>query len=255
MTFQLLESQLDEAAQSRLLWLEVCDSSTLGVAQFELSLDAIELSEGICLRMQHNSDLFDAGWVERLLANFQALLEAVVADPTQPISALPVVSAAERQQIVVQWNDTAAPFPRDRCLHELFEAQARRSPEAIALIDGDRVVTYAELDSLSNRVAQRLRAAAVGRDVPVGVLLDRSAVTVAAMLGVMKAGGAAVPLDPLISVRRRISAMLEDCQAPVLLTNAQLRDLVPTEFGGTVLDAEKIGPAHDVEQFAASDCR
>ena len=75
--------------------------------------------------MQHNSDLFDAGWVERLLANFQSLLEAVVADPTQPISALPVVSAAERQQIVVQWNDTAAPFPRDRCLHELFEAQAK----------------------------------------------------------------------------------------------------------------------------------
>jgi amino acid adenylation domain-containing protein len=153
---------------------------------------------------------------------------------------------AERRRLLIEWNDTAADYPRDRCIHQLFEAQAARTPDAVALLCRDQRITYAELNTQANRLAAHLRARAVGRGVPVGICIERSIDAVLGLLGVLKAGGAFIPMDPTYP-RARLAFMLQDSRAPILLTVERLRERMPPGASQVVcLDSALEADAGDV---------
>ncbi len=197
-------------------------SGTTDTAKFDLSLDLVETSAGLSGELEYSTDLFDAATISRMLGHFQALLEGIVAAPDCRISALPLLTAAERQQLLVEWNATQAVYPHEHCLHTLFEAQAARAPDALAVVFEDQQLTYAALNARANRLAHHLRARGVGPEVGVGVCLERSVELVIALLAVLKAGGAYVPLDPAYPAERR-QYMLADAQVALLLTTQEQR--------------------------------
>ena len=145
-----------------------------------------------------------------------------MADPSRPISSLPLLTAPERDQLLVAWNATETPYPQDRCLHQLFEEQAERTPEAIALVFGAQSLTYRELNARANRLAHLLRQQGVGPEVAVGLCVERSLEMVVGLLGILKAGGAYVPLDPASPIER-MAFMLADCGASIVLTQQRLK--------------------------------
>jgi hypothetical protein len=166
------------------------------VSKFDLSFTMREEHGGLSIFAAYRSDLFRPGMIQRMLKHFRILLEGMVAEPDLPIAQLPVLTAAERHQLLVEWNDTARDYPVDLGVHERFERQARQTPHALALIDGPRQWTYGELDERVNRLAHYLRARGIGPDKVVAVRLNRSAELIVGLLGVLKAGGAYLPLDP-----------------------------------------------------------
>jgi len=185
------------------------------------------------LRFSYSSDLFDDSTIGRMMGHFQILLRAAARDPLHKVAALPVLTDAERHQIVVEWNDTRVDYPTDVPLNKFIEDQVERTPDAIALVCESQRLTYRELNQRANQVAHRLRTLGVGPDVLVGVCAERSVEMVLALLGIVKAGGAYVPLDPEYP-RERLSAMLEDALPPVVLTQAALLNRVP-EGAGRIL--------------------
>ncbi|MET0622456.1 MAG: amino acid adenylation domain-containing protein, partial [Pyrinomonadaceae bacterium] len=195
----------------------------IGTSYFDLVV-SIEESQGSLLAYwNYMTDLFEPATVERMFAHFQTLLESVVADPGRRISALDILGDEERRRLLVEANETRAPYSDGACVHELFEAQAARTPDALALVFGDTRVTYAELNARANRLARRLRALGVGPEEIVGLHFERSAEMVVAILAVLKAGGAYVPLDPAYPADR-LAFMLEDSGARLLLTGRRLAD-------------------------------
>ncbi|MFP2934550.1 non-ribosomal peptide synthetase, partial [Pyxidicoccus sp. 3LG] len=184
----------------------------------------------------YNTDLFDAATVARMAEHLGSLLEAIAGNPTQRLSELPLLGEDERRQLLVQWNQTAAPFADCACIHELFEAQVARTPDAEALRFGSESLSYRELDARSNRLAHELRARGVRPDTRVALGMERSLDLIVGLLGVLKAGGAYVPLDPAYP-RERLDFMLRDSGAPVLLTHSHLRDALPA-FSGEVLELD-----------------
>jgi amino acid adenylation domain-containing protein len=186
--------------------------------------------------LRYNADLFDAQTIERLSVHYRNLLEGAAANPATRISALPLLSPAEERQLIHEWNATAADYPRELCLHQLFERQVGKTPQAIALRFGERTVCYAELDAWANRLAHRLHRLGAGRDTLVALCLERSPEMIAALLGVLKAGAAYVPLDPASPVERW-RGILADTGAPVLLTQHALRERM-TNLDTTVLCVE-----------------
>ena len=198
-----------------------------GTAKFDLTLGLGETPEGLVGAMEYNTDLFDAATIDRMLGQFQALLRAVVADPARRVSELPILPEDERRRVLVEWSGASADYPADRCVHQLVEAQAARTPDAVAVVCGDRCLTYRELDTRANRLAHHLRRSGVGPDVIVGIGLDRSPELAVGLLGILKAGGAFLPLDPDYP-RDRLAFMLEDADVPMLLTRERLRDGWPT---------------------------
>ena len=167
---------------------------------------------------EYNTSLFDGTTIQRLLAHFEHLLTGWLEQPEEPLSALSLLAAAERQQLMVEWNDTEVDIPRDRLLSELFEARVRQAPEASAVADGDRFLSYGELDRRANQLAHTLRDRGVGPEVPVGVSLERSIEVVVAILGIVKAGGFYVPLDPSYP-SQRLGVMVEDSGLSLVLTS------------------------------------
>jgi amino acid adenylation domain-containing protein len=154
------------------------------------------------------------------------LLEGIVADPDQRISDLPLLPVAERDQLLLEWNDTRVEYRRDDGIHQLFESQAERSPEAVAVVFEDDQLTYGELEHRANQLAHHLQALGVGPDTLVGIYMERSVEMMVGLLGVLKAGGAYVPLDPAFP-QERLAFMLADSQAPVLLTQQRLLAVLP----------------------------
>jgi amino acid adenylation domain-containing protein len=210
-----------------------------GTAKFDLTLSIKALRHGWHCRVEYNTDLFDARTIESLAAHFRKLLEGAAAAPERRLSELPLLSAEEERRLLVEFNRTGRDYPRDILLHELFERQAARTPDATALVfDGERL-TYRELDERANRFAHHLQGLGVGPDERGGVLLDRGAELVVALLAVMKAGGAYVPLDPAYP-RERLAFMLEDAGAKVLLTSGSLAEGVPVG-GAAVVRLEEVG--------------
>ncbi len=192
-------------------------------AQFDLTLAAADLGSGPAGCWLYNSDLFDAVRVVRLAGHFRALLESALARPDLRLSELPLLAAAERHQLTLEWNDSRVEG-YEGTLQGLCTAQARRSPRADAVVyEGDRL-TYAELDRRANRLAHYLGARGVGPETLVAIAVERSLAMIWALLGILKAGAAYVPLDPSYP-GERLAFMLDDCQAPVLLT---VRSLVAT---------------------------
>src|SRR3990172_13328998 len=209
-----------------------------GAAKFDLTLSMEEGAEGLRGILEYNSDLFNTDTITRMLGHFQILLEGIVANPEERISDLPLLTEAERQQLLVEWNDTKADYPQDKCIHELFEAQVERTPEAIAVVFEDKQLTYSELNARANQLAHYLRKQGVGPEVLVGIYMERSLEMVVGILGILKAGGAYVPLDPTYP-KERLAFMLEDTHVPVLLTQERLVSGLP-QHGATVvcLDAD-----------------
>ncbi|MGZ9172716.1 MAG: non-ribosomal peptide synthetase, partial [Candidatus Binatia bacterium] len=216
--------QLDDSS-SQLLTLPAIDVEDIeldvGISQFDLSLSMIDNEEKIKGWLEYNTDIFNAGTIERMLGHFQTLLEGIVSNPEQRIDELPLLTAAEESQLLVEWNETAAEYATDKCIHELFETQVENTPDAIALVFEDRQLTYRELNNCANQLAHYLQKLGVGASVPVGICLERSIEMVVGLLGILKAGGAYVPLDPAYP-KERLAFMLDDSRASVLLTQEQM---------------------------------
>ncbi|HEX6292328.1 MAG TPA: amino acid adenylation domain-containing protein [Herpetosiphonaceae bacterium] len=196
-----------------------------GTAKFDLWLSVTEADDTLLAVLEYNTDLFEAATIERLIGHFQTLLPGIAADPRLPITRLPLLSDAERQQLSA-WNRTRVPYPPDRTLHELVEAQAEATPDAAALIFGDTSLSYRELNQRANQLAHHLRALGVGNETPVGVCVERSLELVIALLAILKAGGAYVPLDPGYPAER-LAFLIKDSQVPVLLTQQHLDARLP----------------------------
>ncbi|HEY0171187.1 MAG TPA: amino acid adenylation domain-containing protein, partial [Pyrinomonadaceae bacterium] len=198
-----------------------------GSSRFDLEFHLWEDGDSLAGAVIYSTDLFEEATLARLQTHFVRLLEGVAADPGARISELPLLTEDERRCILFGWNDTRGEYPREACVHELFEAQAARTPDATALVFGRERVTYAELNASADRLARRLRAEGVGPEVLVGVMMERSPEMLAGLLAVLKAGGAYVPLDPQYP-RERLAFMLADTAAPVLLTQRHLSAAPPT---------------------------
>ncbi|HEX8688400.1 MAG TPA: condensation domain-containing protein, partial [Pyrinomonadaceae bacterium] len=192
------------------------ESVSSGAAKYDLSLLLEEREGGVSGVWLYDADLFDEASVRALAGRYEVLLAGAAADPSRRVSELPLLTGQERRRLA-EWNETAAPFPSGSCVHELFERQARLTPDAVALVFEGESLTYAELDERAGRLAARLRAHGVGPESRVAILMERCAEMVAALLGVLKAGGAYVPLDPSYP-QERLSFMLKDSGAEVVLT-------------------------------------
>ncbi|HXO22566.1 MAG TPA: amino acid adenylation domain-containing protein [Thermoanaerobaculia bacterium] len=207
-------------------------------AKFDLTLRFVEAEGGgLTGQLEYARDLFDAPTMARFLGRLEALLAAAVADPRRPLAEIVLLGAGERHQVVHEWNDTAAAFPRDLCLHQLFAAQAARTPASVAVVGAAERLTYGELEARANRLARCLRGLGVGPETRVGIALSRTPDLLVGLLGILKAGGAYVPLDPSYP-RERLELILADAQqgtaAPVLVTEQGLLGRLPA-FGGRTL--------------------
>jgi amino acid adenylation domain-containing protein len=192
---------------------------------FELFVNATELAGQLTLECQYNTNLFDAETIRCRMAEFETLLEGIVADPNRLISTLPLLPTSE-QQLLAKWNETWIALPHDICIHQLVEAQVEKTPNAIAVVFEDRQLTYQELDHRANQLARHLQTLGVCPEVLVGISQERTTDLLVAMLGVLKAGGAYVPLDPAYP-KERLAFMLEDAQVSILLTQQYLADQLP----------------------------
>jgi amino acid adenylation domain-containing protein/FkbH-like protein len=226
-------------------------------ARFDLLLELAETGGKLRGLLEYGTDLFEAATAARITRHFESLLTAIAADPERPLAELALLAPAERCQLLVEWNDTVARYPAELCLHQLVEAQVARSPGAVAIRDERGSLTYRELELRANRLARRLRAAGLGPDLLAAVLLERSTETVVALLGVLEAGGAYLPLDPTLP-RKRMAFILEDAAPRVVVTRSELLDLLPERPAGLAalcldaLDAEK--PEGGEPDLAAADC-
>src|SRR5262249_47126755 len=209
-----------------------------GVSSVDLALEVAETVEGLLCMVKYHTDLFESATIARMLAHFDALLVGIVADPDRPVSDLPLLTDATRRQILVEWNDTAADFPKDACIHQLFESQVTRTPDAVAAVFEDEQLTYRELNTRANQLAHYLRTLGVGPETRVGICIERSLEMVVGILGVLKAGGAYVPFDPTYP-KERLVFMIQDTQAPVVLTQARLKEAMAESVAHLVcLDTE-----------------
>jgi amino acid adenylation domain-containing protein len=225
------------ATELRLAGLEVTPHPiATGVASLELTLVVTPTAEGYTLEWEFNTDLFDRSTVERMATHFEVLLETATRQPQRRVGELPLLTEEERHRIIVEWNDTKSANPRGVLVHELFEAQVDRGPDAPAVVFEGRSVGYGELEALSNRIAHRLRRLGVRREDRVAVCMLRSVELLATLLGVLKAGAAYVPIDPTYPPDR-IAYMLSDSGARVIVTQRAIRDVLgATE--ATVLEAD-----------------
>ncbi len=192
--------------------------------KFDLSLQWTDQGDRLHGLLGYDTDLFDATTVERFLEHLHRLLEGAAASPAARLSDLPLLTPAEQHQLAVEWNDTAMHLPSEARLHELFEAQARRTPEAVAVVFEGEELRYRDLDARADRLARRLRRQGVGPGVRVGLCLERSFELVVGLLGVLKAGGAYVPLDPAYPAQR-LAFMADDAGVAVRLGRAEILEL------------------------------
>jgi amino acid adenylation domain-containing protein len=193
------------------------------VANFDLALEVSETSHGLQSLWRYNRDLFDGAMVSRMAGQFQTLLEGIVANPEARLAQLPFLTERESHRLLFEWNETATDYPRDACIHELFERQALETPDAVALSFEGEELSYGELNRRANRVAHYLLKLGVGPEVHVGIMMDRSLEMVVGLLGILKAGGAYVPLDPEYPAER-LAFMVDDAMIPLLLTQERRLD-------------------------------
>lgn len=216
-----------------------------GASHFDMTFFIEETKNGIGGKAEYDCDLFDAATIDRFIGNYLRLLEGILAKPDSSLSSLPILTAAEEKCVLLQWNETRTDYPRNACVHELYEQQAAKTPDAVAVVMGaldaqgrpTAVLTYAALNERANRLAHHLRNLGVGPEVFVGVFMERSLDTVVAILAILKAGGAYVPLDPTYP-KSRLAFMLKDTGAPVLLTQSSLAKDLP-DYGGRVVELDR----------------
>jgi amino acid adenylation domain-containing protein len=194
------------------------------IAQFDLALRMLEIDGSLTASLEYNTDLFDVGSIQRMLGHLETLLEGVVNNPQQSISTLPLLTASEKQTLLV-WNQNQAGYPQHQCIHQLFEAQVELTPDAVAVVFEEQL-SYQELNSQANKLAHYLQKLGVAPNTPVGICVERSLAMVIGVLGILKAGGAYLPLDPTYP-QERLAFMLEDTEASILLTQQRLVESLP----------------------------
>ena len=201
-----------------------------GISLFDISCFAVHVPDGILLRAEYDSDLFDRQSITRLLQHYENLLHAAVRDPGLRLSELPLLSDAEERNLITEWNGTQVSWPLDGCVHELFERRVAVDPKGLAVRAADLTLSYGELNERANQVAHRLRALGVGPEGLVAVALDRSANMLVAVLGALKAGAAYLPIDTSYPASR-IAFMLEDAGVSVVLASERFQTPLPASIG------------------------
>jgi len=215
------------------------DVGEVETAKIDLRVEITDEGRDLIGAAEYSQDLFEAETIERLMSHYANVLRGIVEDSERPISQLSLLNEAEREQIVVEWNQTAVSYSKAQRIHELFTEQAERIPERIALISERHQVSYGELNRRANQLAQYLQGLGVGPEMVVGIFLERSVEMVVAVMGVLKAGGTYLPLDPE-SPLERLSYVLEDAGVVVALTQQVLEGRLPAFFGQTIcLDLEQ----------------
>ncbi len=222
--------------------LEISRNTAIFDLVFHLWDGPQEIGGGV----EYSTDLFDGPTIERMTAHFTRLLEAIAAEPGRRISEFPLLGARERSHLLTNWNNTWAEYPSEALIHELFEQQVERTPNTVAVASGGEQVTFADLNARANQLAHRLRRLGTGPEVLAGVFVERSVDMVVALLGVLKAGGTYVPLDPTYP-KGRLTFMLENAKPAVVLTHRWLQDRLPAHAGRTLcLDDNTIFAAESV---------
>ena len=221
-------------------------------AKFDLSLELTERGDRIAGMLVYATALFDRATMERYGGYFEQILAAMVADDRRQVDRIALMSDDERRRVLVDWNATERPYPADVCVHELFEAQAERTPLAVAVSCEGEQLSYGELNAQANRLARHLRALGVGPDVRVGVCLERSLEMVVALLGVLKAGGAYVPLDPSYPVER-LSYLVQDSAPALVLTHGRIDPAVHELLRGHVAVLDVVADAERWSHEPASN--
>ena len=227
---------------ARLVSTEVeYENPTCTTSKLDLTLFLEEVPNGSVLgSIEYSTDLFDKRTMERFKAHFIELSRAILASPTKPLSEVEFLTLKEKHQLLVEWNDTAAPYPKEKCIHELFEEQVASAPEAVAVVFGGQQLTYGELNARANQLARYLIGQRkVKPDTLVGICVERSLEMIIAILGILKAGGAYVPLDPDYP-QSRLQYMLEDASLGTVITQQHLQDKTQIAEGCAVYidDAE-----------------
>jgi amino acid adenylation domain-containing protein len=199
-------------------------------SMFDLTLFAWEKRDGLRTVFEYSTDLFEPGTIKRMLSHFQVLLEDIVKNPDEQLSELSLLTDAEREQLLIEWNQTEVAYPKDRCLHQLIEDQAAKAPDQVALVFDQQRMSYGELNRRANQLAHHLQGLGVGPDSLVGLYVERSLEMIVGLLGILKAGGAYVPMDPAYP-KECIRYILEDSKAPIVLTQKSLVSELP-DFSG-----------------------
>ena len=208
-------------------------------AKFDLTLGITNTATGLVGVWEYNTDLFDASTIERMTGHFLTLLEGIIANPNERISELPLLTEVEQQQLLVEWNDTQVDYPLDKSIHQLFEEQVDRTPDAIAVVYENQQLTYRQLNNCANQLAHYLKSLGVKADTLVGICVKRSIEMLVGLLGILKAGGAYVPLDPDYP-QQRLAFMLNDAALPVVLTQQSLLESLPEHTAQVVcLDSDR----------------
>ncbi|HYW19654.1 MAG TPA: amino acid adenylation domain-containing protein [Nodularia sp. (in: cyanobacteria)] len=192
-----------------------------GTAKFDLTLYVEDTKQELRGFLEYNSELFQADTVNRMLGHLQTLLEGIVANPLQHLGELPLLTTGERYQLLKQWNNTQVDYPQEQCIHQLFEEQVEKNPDAVAVVFENHQLTYRELNTKANQLAHYLQRLGVKSEALVGIYVERSLDMIIAILAVLKVGGAYIPLDPAFP-QQRLALMLEDSQTSVLLTQQHL---------------------------------
>ncbi|HEY9659382.1 MAG TPA: AMP-binding protein, partial [Allocoleopsis sp.] len=205
--------------------VDLCDIDK-GTSECDLYFEADDRPEGIIGRFEYSTELFDDATIRRLIGHFQTLLEGIVANPTQRIVDLPLLTTAEQQQLT-QWNRSLVEYPQTACLHELFEIQVDRTPDAVAVTFQSQQLTYRELNQRANQFAHYLQTVGIEPNGLVGLCVDPSLDLAIAILGILKAGAAYVPLDPAYP-QERLAYILEDTQAALMVTQSHLIECLPS---------------------------
>ncbi|MBW4678521.1 MAG: amino acid adenylation domain-containing protein [Microcoleus vaginatus WJT46-NPBG5] len=214
---------VDPALRDRQSHLEICDVRSHDNTNYPITVMVLAQSE-LTLKILYNQRRFDADTITRMLGHLQTLLEGIVANPNQRLKDLPLLTPAEREQLL-QLN-YLADFSQNICIHQLFEEQVEKTPDAVAVVFENQKLTYQQLNQKANQLAHYLQHLAVTPEILVGIYVERSLETLIGILGILKAGGAYVPLDPAYP-KERLAFMLEDARVPVLLTQAHLVDSLP----------------------------
>ncbi|WP_298917494.1 non-ribosomal peptide synthetase [uncultured Nostoc sp.] len=206
-------------------------------AKFDLTLFIEDREQGLIATLEYNTALFNADTMNRMLGHLQTLLEGIVANPDQSIAEFPLLTAFERKQILVDWNQTQIDYPQHLCIHQLFEQQVELTPNVVALVFENQRLTYRELNNQANQLAHYLQKLGVKPEAFVGICMERSPEMVIGLLAILKAGGAYIPLDPKYP-QERLAFMLEDSQAHILLTQTHLTQCFTGNINSICLDRD-----------------
>ncbi|MDJ0548257.1 MAG: amino acid adenylation domain-containing protein, partial [Microcystis sp. M49637_WE12] len=230
--FVLQNTPKSEIAMTGLTVTDLPPENT--TAKFDLTLAMVSTDDGLKGVWEYNTDLFESSTIERLSGHFLNLLGGIAANPQARISQLPLLTESETNQLLIEWNNTQVDYPEYKCIHQLFEEQVKRTPDAVAVVCSQQQLTYNELNCRANQLAHYLRKLGVKADTLVGISLERSLEMIVGLLGILKAGGAYLPLDPDYP-SERLQFAIADAQLSLLLTQEGLIDKLPEHQAPLIL--------------------